>query len=81
MTPEYDFDGRAYTPDGVRWPDMDAPIFDGEDWKMRNYIELPNGERKPVSDWVHEALVRLHGWVYIIREENLNIIRKLWACL
>lgn len=44
---------------------------------MKNYAELPNGERKPISDWMHEALVRLHGWVYVIREENLNIIRKL----
>jgi len=44
---------------------------------MKHYAELPNGERKPISDWMYEALVRLHGWVHILREENLNIIRKL----
>lgn len=29
--PEYDFEGRAYKPNGERWPEKDAPIFDGED--------------------------------------------------
>ena len=44
---------------------------------MKYYVDLPNGERKAITEWMYEALVRLHGWVHVLREDNLEVIRKL----
>ena len=43
---------------------------------VRYYVQLLNGERKPCSVWLKEALVRLHGYKYIMRTENLEIVGK-----
>ncbi len=44
---------------------------------MKYYADLPNGERKPINEWVYAALTQLHGWVHVIREANFEVIRKV----
>jgi hypothetical protein len=43
---------------------------------VRYYVEMLNGERKPVAWHIAEAMVRLHNYVYVVREPNLEIVKK-----
>lgn len=44
--------------------------------KIKYYVETLKGERKPASWHVVEALVRLHGYKYVLREPNLEVVAK-----
>lgn len=43
---------------------------------MKYYAELPSGERKPINEWMYRALTGIHGWIHVMRESHLEIIRK-----
>ena len=43
---------------------------------IRYYVELVSGERKPAT-WVQVMqLISLHGYRYILREPNLEVVAK-----
>ena len=43
---------------------------------IRYYVELVNGERKPCSVWIKEALVRIYGYKYVMRTDTVEIVGK-----
>lgn len=39
------------------------------------YAELITGERKPITEAVHQTLTVVHGWVQVLALPNLTIIK------
>ena len=39
-----------------------------------NYYAEVKGNRVRITEWMYEALVRLHGWHHVIQQEGLAIV-------
>lgn len=42
---------------------------------MAYYVELTNGERKAVNEWVYRILLAEHDYYHLIRLDSVEIIK------
>lgn len=43
---------------------------------MAYYVELANGRRLPCDEWQYMLFTKVHGYMHIIRDLKVTIIRK-----